>query len=54
MKIERDEWMDNMSTNEDEEMMENIFCSREFMESLHQLRQAIHIAATVKELIEKK
>ena len=48
----REEFVDNMSTNEEE--MENIFCSREFMESLHQLRQAIHIAATVKELIEMK
>ena len=50
----REKFVDNMITNEDEEEMEDIFCSREFMESLHQLRQAIHIAATVKELIEKK
>ena len=50
----KEETMDSMLTNEDEELMEDMFCSREFLECLHQLRQAIHIAATVKELVEKK
>ena len=50
----REETMDSMLTNEDEELIEDIFCSIEFLECLHQLRQAIHIAAIVKELVEQK
>ena len=50
----REEFVNNMITNEDEEVMEDVFCSIEFLECLHQLRQAIHIATTVKELVEQK